>query len=235
MKIKPVQLLVLALLTWGSYNTWMLKRERNYSREAEHRGDSLAADAFVARQQVRGWTVHFGAENPEQLDSTLSAWDSTYRADAKASRVRITSLVQLVATLQGHVESRGTVDSTAAPAASHTAGSPLSPSDSFPLVRLPTQALGRVDDGLLTGTWSFRYADAMLALNYRAQPGIQLTQALAGDGRTVVSARGTDPRVTLQVQDVIVDPVRVEVRSCTLGQRLTWAGGGILTGLLLPR
>lgn len=165
----------------------------------------------------------FGTEDPRELSARLEAMDSAFAADARASRIRVLSLTSLVAELRGQIESQGEVHRP----------------EVFPpeLPAQPDSATGVLDDGLLFARWSFLYPSATLRVpSYSVTIPIDLVGSEDGNGRTIVSARSPDSRVSFPFTSLVVahrEPVVVS--RCSWTERGLWTLGGAVGGGLAVR
>jgi hypothetical protein len=97
---------------------------------------------------------------------------------------------------------------------------------------LPDSVTWTLDDGLLTGravtepprAWAFR-------MDYGVRIEGELVDVVAPDGRLLVTARASDPRVALSFGSVRWDPPPPE-RYCGWGTKLRWALGGAAAGVV---
>lgn len=192
-------------------------RLREERVEERRRADSLAAEAAAERARADGWEVAF-AENVDDLHGRLAEGDSMIARlgrDLRASRVRVDQLTELTAELRGSGESEARPDSIAA--------------DS-----VPASWSGTYDDDLLRARWTFRRLPppaTLLLREWAASFGVELVQATTGDGRTLITARTSDPdRVKARVDSLFVDPPPPEVRE--VGVSWWWIPASIAGGYL---
>ena len=203
--------IMLLFLGGANLKAWGLSRQL---REVTVARDSIAADFASARAEAEGFTVAFAQERVN-LTRALMKRDSTLArvlSDYQASRIEVTSYVELLAVAEGRIESLGTA---------------VAATDST-----PESWAGELDDGLLIGSWGLQ--PPLLTLQYTVSPQIELIQGLSGDGRLLVTARASDPRVTLRINDLLFEPPAAQVVTRTNWKRLFVAsflsfGAGLVT------
>ena len=169
---------------------------RELKIEAELERDSLAADAAAERARAEGWSVTFGVDDPELLEATLDSIEAEgdslglevgrLRTDLEASRVRLSLVAVVVATLQGELESIGQTEE-------------LAPDSSV------VSFAGEIDEAPLSASWVCRVPTRALELAYGVRITGELIQGESGDGRPIVFARATTPHTILELEDLIVD------------------------------
>jgi len=210
---------LLALLLAGmlAKTKWDLHQLEQAHLEATTQRDSIAADAAMARAEALGWKGQF-ATATEQLWKQIASREESLAAlteDFRASGIRITRLTSVVASLQDSIVSVGI-----------PAAIPDGEADTVP----PSWS-GEVDDGVLRASWTFWRFDPRLTMDYGVNVPIELIEGESGDGRTLVLARGRDPRVTVTFEELLVDrPPPVVVEHCSVGTRLKWGLGGLGAG-----
>jgi hypothetical protein len=195
-RIAAVVVLVVVMVT-----QWQLVATRERLARAETRADSIAADAAIdaiRRDSVWSATV---ASTERDLAQAISERDSTSAALVARlddAGIRIAMLTALSARAQGEVESlaqRSTVLTDSLTALADTVKS----------------WEGEIDDGLLTATWRFDLPPARHTLTYGVTIPGELVVSETGDGRTVVLARSTHPRASLDIGEVVVsEPEKYE-------------------------
>jgi hypothetical protein len=195
-RIAAVVVLVVVMVT-----QWQLVATRERLARAETRADSIAADAAIdaiRRDSVWSATV---ASTERDLAQAISERDSTSAALVARlddAGIRIAMLTALSARAQGEVESlaqRSTVLTDSLTALADTVKS----------------WEGEIDDGLLTATWRFDLPPARHTLTYGVTIPGELVVSETGDGRTVVLARSTHPRASLDIGEVVVsEPAKYE-------------------------
>lgn len=217
----PKSWINLALLVVVIALVFVRQLEKGKLEAEEVRADSLAAEMAVERARADGWVVLF-AEETEHLGRIIEEKDSAYARllqDYEASNITIHTYMELLTEAEGTIESLGTR------------------ADSLPLCESgePRGSWeGSFDDGLLSAFWWFGLPEAALGMDYSAIIPGELIQGHAGDGRTVVNARGLHPRATLNIPAVYVDPLPPE-QYCPWTTKAKYGGvvGGIgyLAGL----
>ena len=198
--------LTAVLFVFGANTWWSLRELRAEVASVTTERDSLAGDAVRLRLKADGWEAEF-ANATGHLWKLVFSRDSVFAADLRASGVRIRRLTQLVATLEGQVSSVGVLDT------------------------VPGTWTGGIDDGLLTASWGF--SPPNLSLDYAVSVPIELVEGEAGDGRTLVLARGLDPRVSVTFSELLVNYKVVVVNHCPVGTRLKWGSVGMGFGFIL--
>jgi hypothetical protein len=216
LKVGATAATVLVVTTAGllAKAEWEKDRLEIRLAQAERARDSIAFDAAAKDLELDGWEVRFaqmvgsGTALLQERDSSLAA----LAARLEDANARIRQYVRAEAVAEARVEGRAeTQDTTAA---------------------VPEWWEGRVDDGLLSGSWRFeRVPEPGLSLGYRVAVPVELISSEGGDGRWLVTGRSTDPRVTLSLDEVIVEPAEPEVVEVTSFWRdlklvLGSAGGG---------
>jgi hypothetical protein len=195
-RIAAVVVLVVVMVT-----QWQLVATRERLARAETRADSIAADAAIdaiRRDSVWSATV---ASTERDLAQAISERDSTSAALVARlddASIRIAMLTDLSAKAKGEVESlaqRSTVLTDSLTALADTV----------------ERWEGEIDDGLLTATWRFDLPPARHTLTYGVTIPGELVVSETGDGRTVVLARSTHPRASLDIGEVVVsEPEKYE-------------------------
>ncbi len=185
------------------------------------RADSIAADAAIARLAADSvWEVRLAVQD-DDLSGRLAAGDSARQglaAELAEANVRVGLLAEVNATARGNIISLGTQLSAAEAEARGLE------TDSA------TVAFGGdIDDGLLSGAWTFTLPRAEHMLTYDVMVPGELVVSLTGDGRTLVTARSTHERAALLLGEIFVDPPPpVEVRKISFMQ----AGIAFLAGII---
>ena len=188
-RIAAVVLVVILMVT-----QWQLVATRDRLARADTRADSIAADAAIdAIRRDNAWGAAV-ASTRRDLAQAISERDSTSAALVARlddANIRIAMLTDLSATAKGEVESlaqRATVltDSLAA------------------LADTVERWEGEIDDGLLMATWRFDLPPARHTMTYGVTIPGELVVSETGDGRTVVLARSTHPRASLDIGEVVV-------------------------------
>ena len=195
-RIAAVIVLVIVMVT-----QWQLVATRERLARADTRADSIAADAAIdAIRRDSAWSATV-ASTERDLAQAISERDSTSAALVARlddARIRIAMLTDLSARAQGEVESlaqraRLLTDSLAA------------------LADTVQRWEGEIDDGLLRATWRFDLPPARHTLTYGVTIPGELIVSETGDGRTVVLARSTHPRASLDIGEVVVsEPAKDE-------------------------
>lgn len=212
-RIAAVVLLVIVMVT-----QWQLVATREHLARADTRADSIAADAAIdAIRRDSAWSATV-ASTERDLAQAISERDSTSAALVARlddAGIRIAMLTDLSARAQGEVESlarraRVLTDSLAA------------------LADTVERWEGEIDDGLLRATWRFDLPPARHTLTYGVTIPGELVVSETGDGRTVVLARSTHPRASLDIGEVVVSEP-AEFEQPVAWRRYLWAalGGAI--------
>jgi hypothetical protein len=194
---------------------WAASKASNYMEEktaAEKRADSLASEMVLAKTREDGWAAQLSTlqDIRELQDSTLDS----LAIQLEAARGRIRTLTRLSVSAEGRI-----VDTVE--------------------VEVPGQIIpelfGNFDDGLLSARWRIS-SEGIFAMPYSIFIQEELIHSDMPDGRTLVTARALDDRVTLNVEDLILNPpVPVVIRQCSWGTRGKWflAGASVIEGLHL--
>lgn len=195
-RIAAVALLVVVMVT-----QWQLVATRERLARADTRADSIAADAAIdAIRRDDVWSASI-ASTQRDLAQAISERDSTSAALVARlddANIRIAMLTDLSATARGEVESLAQqatmlTDSLAA------------------LADTVERWEGEINDGLLRATWRFDLPPARHTLTYGVTIPGELVVSETGDGRTVVLARSTHPRASLDIGEVVVsEPAKYE-------------------------
>ncbi len=186
------------------------------------RADSIAADAAIARLEADSvWEVRLATQD-DNLQGRLASGDSARQvlaAELAEANVRVGLLAEVNATARGNIISLGTQLSAAEAEARGLE------TDSA------TVAFGGdLDDGLLSGSWSFILPRAEHMLTYDVTVPGELVVSQTGDGRTLVTARSTHERAALRLGEIFVDPPPpVEVRRISFTQGLIAFLAGVIT------
>ena len=209
--VSPVAFVFLVFAVSLGVQTWKIQRLQSDLEEQTTGLDRLAGEATAERARANGWVSVF-AEVAPHLSKELRKRDSilalTIR-DLRISRAEITALERIEVSIEGTISSPGT---------------PSAPLTEDP-EEVPPSWEGEYDDGLLRGSWLFsRIPSPLLEVDYFATPEIELVHSVTGDGRTLVIARGLDPRVTPIFKELLVDPLPPEVRKETSVKNLVLAG-----------
>lgn len=191
-----------ALLLWGA---WTVRGYRQEARTANARADSLATAAILDAAQIQGYAVRLATRTSErdlyrQMSDSLGAVLLAHRADPVA-----------VATVE--VSAAGSVT---APATNY----PESPDSSV--------WAAEIRDGPLSvdATVDGRAREIELAWRVRARG--ELIGAVMPDGRLMVAARGSDPRVEWTVPALYWTPPKPPPGP----SRVRWLIGGIAVGVI---
>lgn len=219
-----LMVVIVCLTVWVATMKWDLHRASQVWEEVTTERDSLAIVAAAERARTDGWEVSF-AKSTANLHKMLRERDTalaTLVKDLRASHVRLAYLAEVNVSLRGQVESFG---------------SPVGTPEDVPGSQTPSQWTGELDDGLLTASWGFWAVDARLLLSpYSVDVSGELVGAEGGDGRHVVFARASDPRVTLSLGRYLFQPVEPVIRNHCSWMRQGLVGGfGFLGGMLVGR
>lgn len=194
--MKPYQMLIVGLIVFGVVQQFRIGQAHAATEAARVRGDSIAAERLVAEfANDSAWTVRF-AEHAEDLGQMIVDGDmarARLAGELQAANVRIGLLAEVSASARGEI---------------------ITLSDRAGLFADSVNALGEVvdswrgqlDDGLLTGSWSFTLPEAQHVLAYTCTVPGELIVGESGDGRTIVSARATHPRASLDLGELLFDP-----------------------------
>ena len=178
---------------------------------AERVRDSLLLEEAAAEAAADGWAVQFGELETDLLGRVARRDSMSQRLAASLERAnaRVRSLVEVVAVLKDSLVSVG------APGDTTEAGE--------------VTFHGAINDGLLTGSW--RFLQPSLFLTYGVTVPLEIITS-EGGGRWLVTARSSDPRVSLSVPGFYFEPP-APVQKCGLGTRVRWLLMGGLTGAAL--
>ncbi len=177
---------VAALTLFGAGQSWHVKRLEAEVASVAHARDSLLIDNAAEAARADGWATRF-ADTTRSIAGLLAAQDSQARAlsrSLEAAHAHETMLAELVAGLKDSLTSvASSVDTIAGGQVRYS---------------------GALDDGLLTGSW--RFLAPALSLDYSARVPIQIVTSRGGDGRWLITARATDPRASVEVQQAVINP-----------------------------
>lgn len=173
---------------------WQLFETRERLASADTRADSIAADAAI--EAIRRDSAFSATLAVTKRDLALAIGERDSTSAALVARlddanIRIAMLTDLSATAQGAVESlaqRATVLTDSLAAVADTVH----------------RWEGKLDDGLLRAAWRFDLPPARHTLTYAVTIPGELVVSETGDGRTVVLARSTHPRASLDIGEVVV-------------------------------
>lgn len=177
----------------------------------------LRTAVLAANAQAQGWytalvqgTTSLTLQLMEAEDSVglLRAEKAALAREVRALGGEIRVMADLVAELRGQLEAQGTTHG------------PLEAPDSI---------TARIDDGLLEGRVVYFPAASLFSLDYTARLALVLGVVAAPDGRALLVARGTDPRVQISYGQVYYQPPP-PLQVCGLGERLRWGGYGLVAG-----
>lgn len=199
------------------------------SPEEDPRLQQLRTELLEARAGSMGWETRLAAATAgleARLATTrdsvglLRGEKAALAREVEAMGARITALVDMYAEARGQIEAQGTVHGTS---------------------QEPDSVTAPIDDGLIEGRVAYLPPTSSFSLDYVARLSIVLGLVDAPDGRLLVTARGTDPRVELSYGSVFYQPPP-PVRVCSIGTRLEWGAwgvgvgflGGLMTGLKIP-
>lgn len=205
-------ILIVGLIIFGVVSQWRLGQAKAEAERFRTVADSIAADAaidLIQRDSV--WEARL-AEETDRLGDMLAARDSATRRlrdQLEDANIRVGLLSEVVASARGELVSIGErLDSATTPVPAGTWG-------------------GDLADELLTGTWLFRLPEVEHTLDYSVTIPGELVVSETGDGRTLVLARATSERASLDIGRVFVDPPPPVVeRKASLTQLLLAALGG---------
>jgi len=203
---------ILALIAEIVFGWWGKGRSVAEAREAQMRLDSLQFQAAIGQLRV-GWEVA-EAERVRDLTAELEASKDSAVADMarrlRRANARISQQTQVAVALEGRLTALADSASQADPD--------------------PTSVTGEIEDGPLSATWSYLYEPRSLLLNWGARFGVELFTLEGGDGSVAVSARATDPRVAVLVEEVRFQPAapiverRLSLRSALIAGLLGAVG-----------
>ncbi len=188
-------LVVGGLLIFSAVTQWQLGQARAEAESNRVLADSIFAEKVVAEIEADSvWGVKF-AEQSEDLQAQLSSRDDELGALASkldSANVRIGLLTEVTAAAQGQIVSLSDKNGELA--------------DSLMALGISGEFGGEVKDDVLTGTWSLLLPQLEHTLDYSVSIPGELVVSKAGDGRTIVTARSTNPRASLTLGQVFVDP-----------------------------
>lgn len=216
---------ILAALTLavGFAAAWRLSvgaRERQDDEVA-----TLRTNLLGARADAQGWRTR-AVEGREGLERRLMASKDTtglLREDKAALAQEVVALggqirvlVDMYAEARGQIEAHATEHRVSATADADSVTAPI-------------------DDGLLEGRVAYLPPTQRFNLDYVVRLAMVLGMVDAPDGRLLLTARGTDPRVELRYGDVFYQPP-APLRVCSVGEQLRAGGfgagvGSVITGL----
>lgn len=197
--------------------------------EEDPRLHQLRTELLEARADSMGWETRLVAATAG-LEALLAATrdsvgllrgeKAALAREVEAMGARLTALVDMYAEARGQIEAQGAV---------HGARPE------------PDSVTAPIDDGLLEGRVAYLPPTSSFSLDYTARLSLVLGLVDTPDGRLLVTARGTDPRVELSYGSVFYQPP-APVRVCSMGTRLEWGAwgagigfvGGLVTGLKIP-
>ncbi len=212
-------LLALAGAAKLRWDVWGLEKAHH---EATTERDSLAAEAAAERARANGWKVRFADREMELVPFLAAKGDSitTLVADLNASQVVVREYARALLVAEGALTSVGIPDSTPQEGAQDASYS------------CPSRWDGELDDGLLTGSWAFLAAMALLELDYGVKLPLEWVTGVTGDGRSMLNIRSPDPRVTPQLEEYVWTPPApiIETR-CSLTRQGVVGGIGYLLGV----
>lgn len=177
----------------------------------------LRTALLSARAEAQGWYTALVEGTMAMEQQLMAAEDSMgLLAQEKAELARevlalggeIRVMADMVAELRGQLEAQGT---THGPAGA------------------PDSVTAPIADGLLEGRVAYFPGPSRFALDYVARLSLVLGVVEAPDGRALLVARGTDPRVQLSYGQVYYQPP-APLPVCGLGERLRWGGYGLVAG-----
>lgn len=182
--------------------------------------DSLRTATLAARAETMGWEVRFAQE--AERGQTLARWLQTSRdstsllaeetaelaREVELLEGRVAALVEMYATARGQIEAH---DATV-----HTSAEGV---DSI---------TGDVSDGLLSAHVTATVEPPTVAIpSYSIELALALALVEGADGRSLVTARAADERVSIAFGELYVEPP-APVEFCGLGTRVKDHGRGYL-------
>lgn len=205
--------LLLALLAASSFRAGSLEGRLD---AAERVRDSLLVEEAAAWAAAEGWESRFADSAQAMLDEIM-AMDTELASlygRMEEANARVSGYVSLIAVVEDSLASLATSRDTTAVC--------------------PAWWAGEIDDDLLTARWRFeRFAERLDFGPYQVRAPGRLVTVQGGDGRTLVAAMGSDPRVNLGIPNVwLSPPPPVEVQVCAPATLAIAAGIGFAGGLL---
>ena len=201
------------LLAWVALSGLKVRQARAALLSAENTRDSLAIEAAANRAEADGWATTF-AQETENLQALIADRDEQARALTESLRTayaQVRSLTDVVATLTDSLTSVGEVSDTSATG--------------------EVTYRGQIADGLLTASWAFLAPS--LDMSYAVMLPLEIVTSEGGDGRTLVTARATDPRASVTVEGFWVQkPEPVVLQRCGIIQTAKRVGLGALLGAI---
>lgn len=190
-----VGLIVFVLLGLAVGGGWFGDRIRTGRQLRDAVERARVADSTLAEQAKdllqKDSTLGVAFAQNADLETALAEEESgraLIAAELRNANARISSLTQVVAEARSSLTAMANTTETVE--GRHTAS-------------------GELTDGLLSADWI--YMEPELALDYSVRLPLEVIQSETGDGRVLVVARSADPRVTLDVPQVFVDPKPPEI------------------------
>ena len=187
--------ITIGLAIFGAVTQFQLGRARADAEANRVRADSIAAEKVVSEIAADSvWGVQF-AEQVGNLQDELASRDDELGALASkldSANVRIGLLTEVTASAQGQIVSLSDKNGELA--------------DSLSAMGISGEFSGQVEDDILTGRWSLLLPQLQHTLDYSVSIPGELVVSRSGDGRTIVTARSTNPRAALELGQVFVDP-----------------------------
>lgn len=202
---------VVAIAGGFGYAQWAAgERER-----IEDERDRVAGDLAVQRLRADSLQAAMAQEVGSLSDALEERGEDLRRVSEEltAARGTIETLTDFVASATGDATSQG--DEEPAQQASSHATPPE-----------PRAWTGEVNDGPLAAAWRFWLPRADLRLRWRVNIPGTLVTARMGDGRVLVYAESSDPRVSLDLGQALFERPEPEVR-----YRTDWKLTGVLVSL----
>lgn len=175
--------------------------DRRRADRADARADSLATEAAAGALRELGW------------ETTL----------AGVTRDLVQLLEDSVATVLEAARSRPIVRTVVEATAGGSSAAEL---DS--VASGPDSSVYRIRDDVLSGTVTAWRDSAVARLDWTAAVEVELVHSVAADGRLLLAARPSDPRVSLAVPELAWSPPPPPPGP----SRLRWLLGGIVVGVI---
>lgn len=222
----PVGSLIIAGLLVVLVLTTCSSRRALEARDAEL--DSLRTEQIDAAARELGWERRFAleVEHGQRLEDLLEDTTEFFeRETVRLSREvefldgRLSLAAEVVASMQGQIEATEAVVFSGDSA--HTGESVYSPVSKIDSIS------GDVTDGLLSAHVRATVEPPTVAIPRWSIDSLHVALGLVDtpDGRQLLTARAADPRVTLAIEDVFVQPP-APVPFCSFGTRVKDHGRG---------
>lgn len=199
---KLIIVLILVLAGALAAQTLRLGSARDRERSMQTRWDSARAELVADSLRAAGMAAEFATEVSD-LNERLAAADDQAQRMAEMferERIRAERAIRATAAASGQIASVAKPDTVVVEVKAEAC-------------EVPQSWTGQLEDGVLAADWQFFRINPRLLLDYRVAIPVELVQATAADGRTLVTGRSMLPNASLTIDSLFVQtplPVVIE-------------------------